>query len=29
MVTYNDLFSCITMICSVITLVITIFMHKK
>ena len=29
MVAYNDLFSCITMICSVITLVITIFMHKK
>lgn len=29
MVTYNDLFSFITMICSVVTLVITIFMHKK
>ena len=29
MVTYDDLFNFITMICSVITLVITIFMNKK
>ena len=29
MVTYDDLFNFITMICSVVTLVITIFMHKK
>ena len=29
MVTYDDLFNFITMICSVITLVITIFKDKK
>lgn len=29
MVTYNDLFTFVIMLCAVITLVITIFRHKK
>lgn len=29
MVTYSDLFSFVIMLCAVITLVITVFRHKK
>lgn len=29
MVTYNDLFTFVIMLCAVITLVITIYRHKK
>lgn len=29
MVTYSDLFTFVIMLCAVITLVITVFIHKK